>query len=1335
MQRPRRRLQFPCNEIVSLFLLVLVVAATSLAQTPTAVVTGMVLDTTGGGIPDALVTVVNQATNVHSQKRTAADGTFTILNLLPGDYVLTVEKEGFKKSALPGFKLDVNQTLTQTITLAIGSPTEVVTVSADSVEVMVQRSTTELGTTVSEQMVHELPMNGRNFSELLILQPGVNPMDTSQGNSSGRTNAGGADGGNIAIPGSTIFKVSVNGQGNRSNAYYMDGIINTDDRGGGWSVPPIADTIQELKVQSHNNDAQYGNVLGSVVNIVTKSGSNQIHGSAWEFARSQIFDARNPFTGFCTTALCPTLASQLSGQVASGTQTATGAAAILSGTPVSPIGYSQHEFGGSIGGPIIKNKTFFYAAYEGWRYSIPTNTFVIDPSQEELGGDFTGKVSPELIGTVNSTKTGNTPNTIYNPFAQSGPNSAVPFYCDLAGNPMPLLNSGATFGSVGYGIQTSGGTPCNKLPSGLIDQKLVSVIQAYTASQAKNCAFTPNFVSAVYNCLDSRNTVNNANNYDFRIDHHFSEKNVVFARAYMMWDDNNGIVAGTSSITPSPFHVWNIGGAWDHIFTPNLVISVRGGINSRPATVNPTNPQGIKPESQAGYSNLDATAGFFLNVGGYIGSANNGIGNVGPQLRANPEHNINAQMAWLHGKHNISFGGSWLYEDRTEINTYETFVSSTTQTCPTNSSGSFSCSAGQGNALASMLLDVPSALTVTLPTYSNPHVIMQPIGFFVQDEWHVKPNLTINLGMRYDYSPAVNLAVSNGQTINALNLPGQQYIIGAKQTDAYTTGCGSPVNPPCVPNGLNASNPAFQVTVGGVTYNTLNNIVFSNSQPTLKSIKDNIGPRVGIAWGFAKKTVLRLGYGIFYDPIAYRSQYAENTIQGSIWPWTRGVSATLNNAPMGTAATPTVAPICSSLTSCGPYGGYGTSYLPGLVGTNPIVVAPTPWGSTFGGYSNAPDYTDPRSQQWNFQIERQLTSTSMASIGYVGAHTQRLDWCCRANYPQGGPFCQNNPAQGYTCPGTPPTTALINQKQYMPWAAQGWNYSESTAFSTFHALEAQYQQRMSHGLETLVAFTWEKCLANTNGDFGAENGSEGNPVEYYFAPGLAKGVCAFDIPRIFSATAIYQLPFGRGKQHLNRGVLGAVLGNWQTTYTFLARSGKAFNPTWGGASNICASPTATGCVPTSIAGMAPNSNDPANLSNAGGSITGYSRPSVLPGCQLTPDNQTVSQWYNPSCFVSPSSLLVGPGYGFGNAGVGMLRSMRFWNLDVALVKNIFLTESKQLQFRAEGYNVMNHMVLDAPGNSIAPSYSGGSIAYGTAGVVSNIANVPRSLQLALKFMF
>jgi hypothetical protein len=1088
-------------------------------------------------------------------------------------------------------------------------------------------------------------------------------------------------------------------------------------------------------VQSHNNDAQYGNVLGAVVNIVTKSGTNRFHGSAWDFARNAIFDARNPFSGFCTAANCPSLANKLAGQVTAGTQTTAGASAILSGTPVSPLGYTQNEYGGTFGGPIKRNKTFFYFAYEGWHFSQPQNTYANVPTAQELLGDFTGAVTPELVGAVNAAKTAITPNQIFNPFAETGANSAVPFTCDTAGNPMPLLNPGAAFGQTGYGLQGAGGTPCNKIPSGLIDQKLAAVIKAYTAPQLQNCAFTPNLAFAVDNCLDARNKTDVANTYDFRVDHHFSDNNVVFGRAYMMWDTDTGIVAGTTSLSPSPYHTWNIGGAWDHIFTPNLVLEARGGFNARPVVVNPTNPQGYNPENTAGFTNLDATAGFFLNVGGYIGSANSGIGNVGPQHRANPESDFSSAVTWSHGKHTIRFGGEYLYENRLETNQYETFTSSTTQTCPTNASGLFACGSNQGNGLASMLLDLPSGLTVNVPQYEEVHVKMAPFGFFVQDEWHVLPNLTVNVGLRYDYDPAVKLLVSNGETVNALDLPNQKFVIGSAQSAAYSTGCGTPQLPPCVPGGLSNSNPAFNVTVGGVTYNTLSNIVFSSSQPALKSIKDNIGPRIGIAWTFLPKTVLRAGYGIFYDPIAYRSQYAENTLQGSIWPWTRGVSDTLNTAPMGTAATPTVAPICTSLTNCGPYGGYGTSQLTGLAGSNPIVVAPTPWGSTFGGYTNDPNYSDPRSQQWNIQIERQLTADSMVSVAYVGSHTQRLEWCCRANYPQGGPFCENNAAQGFTCPTTPLTQAQITAKEFMPFAAQGWNYSQSTGFTTFNALEAQFQKRFSHGLQTLVAFTWEKCLGDSNGDFNAENGSEGAPYEYFFNAHLSKGLCTYDIPKVLNWSAVYQLPFGHGQHWLTHGALSRVLGNWETNFSFLARSGQAFNPSWGGASNICASATATNCVPASIAGVAPLSTDPSNLSDAAGSITGYSRPSVLPGCQATVANPSVSQWYNPACFVSPSSLQVSPGYGFGDTPLGFLRSMRWINMDFVLAKDIPLTESKRLQFRAEAFNMFNHMILGVPGTSIAPSFSNGAISYGSAGVVSSIANTPRSLQLAMKFMF
>jgi len=187
---------------ITLKVLLLVVVCLALspllrAQTPTAVVNGMVVDPTGASVPGARVTITNQQTNVASSKITGQDGTFVIINMLPGSYVLTAEKTGFKKTVLPVFQLDVNQTLTEQISLQVGQVTETVTVTETAVGAMIQRSSSELGTTIEDQEMHELPLNGRNFTELLIVQPGANPINTAQGGNG----IGSADGGNIGIPG------------------------------------------------------------------------------------------------------------------------------------------------------------------------------------------------------------------------------------------------------------------------------------------------------------------------------------------------------------------------------------------------------------------------------------------------------------------------------------------------------------------------------------------------------------------------------------------------------------------------------------------------------------------------------------------------------------------------------------------------------------------------------------------------------------------------------------------------------------------------------------------------------------------------------------------------------------------------------------------------------------------------------------------------------------------------------------------------------------------------------------------------------------------------------
>src|SRR6516162_3333478 len=312
------------------------------AQTANGQVNGTVTDTSGAIVSGATVRLTNQGTKITNQAKTNSTGYFLFTNVLPGTYTLSVEQPGFKTETVNPFEIQVNQTLTQDVHLQVGAVTENVTVTTQAP--LIQTSSAELGTVIPQQPVQELPLNGRNFTQLLILTPGITPVATAQGS----TGVSATDAGITAIPGTLFYKPSVNGQGNRENMFFLDGIINNDFRGAVYGVLPILDTMSEFKVQSQNDKAEYGGTLGGVINVATKSGTNDFHGSGWEYARSNVFDARNPFTDFCNSA------ARCNGFGKPGGPT--------SATPAAPAPYSQHEFGGAIGGPIFKNKTFFYAA-------------------------------------------------------------------------------------------------------------------------------------------------------------------------------------------------------------------------------------------------------------------------------------------------------------------------------------------------------------------------------------------------------------------------------------------------------------------------------------------------------------------------------------------------------------------------------------------------------------------------------------------------------------------------------------------------------------------------------------------------------------------------------------------------------------------------------------------------------------------------------------------------------------------------------------------------------------------------------------------------------------
>src|ERR1700737_599192 len=352
-------------------------AAAAFAQLSSATLNGVVRDSTGAVIAKASVILSNVDTGIERLGNSNESGNYVFADITPGRYTLKVTAQGFSHKQVSAFVLAVNQTATIDVTLAAGAQSEVVTVEATTEQL--QSSTAELGTVMATKQVNDLPLNGRNFTQLLSLPPGVSPISVSQNNMSGRT-------GGFAAPiaeGAAFTFPSINGATNRSNYFLTDGMNNFAAFLSTYAVPPIVDAIQEFKVVSHPDSAEFGSVLGGVVNVVTKSGTSQFHGAAWEYIRNDAFDARPAF-------LAP---------------------------GAKKPSFRQNQFGASVGGPVavpgLKNNTFFYFAYQGFRYSQPASENILVPTAAQLGGDFSALCTAGFdgAGVCNNTK-----QQLYNPF-------------------------------------------------------------------------------------------------------------------------------------------------------------------------------------------------------------------------------------------------------------------------------------------------------------------------------------------------------------------------------------------------------------------------------------------------------------------------------------------------------------------------------------------------------------------------------------------------------------------------------------------------------------------------------------------------------------------------------------------------------------------------------------------------------------------------------------------------------------------------------------------------------------------------------------------------------
>lgn len=912
-------------------------ASAAFAQASSATINGTLRDSSGSVIPGATLALRNTATSVETRTASNESGYYAFLNILPGQYTLEVTKAGFRTNKLSQFTLAVNQTATIDIIMEIGSVDQSINVEAIGAEV--QASTSEIGAVVARQQVVDLPLNGRNFTQLLSLTPGVAPVSVSQNNGSGFAHPG---------IGAFIFP-AINGQTNRSNFWTLDGITNQGLMLSTPAVNPIVDAIAEFKVQSHNDQAEFGGVLGGVVNVATMSGTNQLHGSAWEYLRNSEFDARNTFL-----------------------------------PEVTP--FRQNQFGFAVGGPVLipkilngRNNTFFHGSYQGWRFRRANNALFRVPTAANLGGNLSDETRQ-----------------IFDPFTtRANPNGAGFIRDPFAGNIIPA--SRINPGTLLYARTTfpAGGAP----------------------------------ITADRNALDPSAFRQDQEEYSFRVDRVIGPKDNVFFRfSHSMLDQS---ASGGRPILASfrEFNAFNVGTSWVHTFSPSTVLQAQFGrlenidnsgnrFRSLPADF--ARNVGYNPVFCCSF--LDGqTLIPALNIDGWVGGAESLSLN-----RPSDVWQYKASLTKIKGSHQIKMGGEW--------NNMDFFGS------PRNASATFRplqtanpLSPGNtGSQLASFLLNVPDAAV-----YRSRATTVRRGGhmaFFVQDQWKVNQNLTINIGLRYDktFIPALGQEGNDNIFTGGYDLQRGVYII-QKQPGS----CEELRRAPCVPGGRLPAN-----------------VEVSPNAKLYRNTSDNWQPRVGFAYRLGQRTAIRSSFGIFFDNYAAVVQTAQN--YSAQWPSVgEQLQENLNNP---TAAQPT----------------------PTFSGLNPFPSGALPQLTPFEQvqWYMDPNFRNPYSMQWNFGVQHQISNDTVVTVNYVGSGSRRLD------------------IGGFYNVATTPGPGNFRDRAPFPYIRPTY-YDRSWGRGNYNALQVLLDKKFRNGFAYMINYTYSKSIdIGCSGWYGVEGCSIQNPYQF-----------------------------------------------------------------------------------------------------------------------------------------------------------------------------------------------------------------------------------------------
>ena len=965
-------------------------ATSAWAQLSSASLNGVVRDTTGAVVPKATVTLRNGDTGVEHSTASNEVGNYVISDITPGRYTLKVSAPSFSTKQVSEFLLAVNQTATIDVSLAPGSETEVISVEATAEQL--QASTAELGTVIATRQVNDLPLNGRNFTQLLSLTPGVVPISVGQNAMGGRV--GGfatpiAEGANFSFP-------SINGATNRSNYFLTDGLSNFAAFLSAYAVPPIVDAIQEFKVVSHTDSAEFGSVLGGVVNVVTKSGTNQFHGSAWDYLRNNAFDSQDQF---------------------------------------AKIGsYHQNQFGATFGGPVplptLKNNTFFFFAYQGFRYSKPVSSPILVPTAAFYAGDFSAYCTEGFTGGICN----NPQHQIYNPYTTVPAGSGY--------TRQPYLNNQIPVGTA----------------QGDVQPQLVTFLQAVLPTAGTYNSGTNS------NAFNGDPNTQHQNEFSIRVDHTFSPKDQVWFR----YSRINSDVLKPSSVprldTTEAIPGRNFGVNWVHTFGQSTELQA---LFSRTTVSDDSDTRmhgidGAAVAQAAGFSpslncNFAGKAACLLpGINFANGYKETGGENFNYTYQGTDNNQFSVTVNHLKGNHTFSVGGGYITNVFSSPIGFDTVSFASTQTNNASNVGGFS--------IASALIGVPNgANRRDVDERTRPGGLLN--GFF-QDSWKALPRLTINYGLRYDltlippYGTKATFAKQGGIETGDFDFSNGTYVLQYPPPPCAVRG-----QAPCIPSiMLDASgnaiacNPATQACLPPGTLPP--HVVVDGRGHIAHNTFTNVGPHFGFAYRAGDKTVIRGGTAIVYDNWAAVSQMSQN-IEGD-WPGIGQLIADNLNVPGGSTA-PNGPPTAT----------YGNPFAAG--GVTAGLPAPTPFFSGGVNWHYDPHIKNAYAYQFNFGVQREINSTTTITGSYVGSLTHRAD--------VGGE---------YNTALTPSPLPNPQSRSLYPYMIATF-YDRSVGFADYHAFQLSVNKRYSNGLSYQVAYTYSKALDENDGWFGAEGKNVADP--------------------------------------------------------------------------------------------------------------------------------------------------------------------------------------------------------------------------------------------------